>query len=308
MTRKYKTYVFGPVPTRRLGRSLGVELVPFKICSYDCIYCQLGRTTCKTIARKEWVPMDQVLLDIQNKLDTHPDYITLSGSGEPTLHSSIGVLINRIHQYTDLPVAVLTNGSLLWQPEVRRQLLHADLVIPSLDAGNETMFQAVNRPHRELSHQQVLKGLIEFRREFSGQIWLKIFLLSSHTVIESELMQLKDCVEQIQPDKVQLNTVTRPPSEYFAESVSQTQLHQIATIFEPPVDVIVDYHKGCRQDAFVSKSDDILNLLQRRLCTLEDIVTGLRMNRNDALKQIEILIKENIVVHSFINGKIYYKS
>ena len=127
-------YIFGPVPSRRLGRSLGVDLVPLKTCSYDCIYCQLGNTTCRTTERKEWVPLDDVVLELKDRLSARPDYITLSGSGEPTLYSRGGELIDRIKAMTDVPVAVLTNGSLLWQKEVRKQLMKADLVIPSLDA------------------------------------------------------------------------------------------------------------------------------------------------------------------------------
>ncbi|MFO7937708.1 MAG: radical SAM protein, partial [Kiritimatiellia bacterium] len=140
---KQQEYIFGPVPSRRLGRSLGVDLIPFKTCSYDCIYCQLGKTTNKTIQRKEWVPVDVVVGQLEPKLALNPDYITLSGSGEPTLHSRIGDIISMIKKITDVPVAVLTNGSLLWLPEVRAALKYADLVVPSLDAGSEKAFQYV---------------------------------------------------------------------------------------------------------------------------------------------------------------------
>ena len=175
------SYVFGPVPSRRLGRSLGVDLVPFKTCSYDCIYCQLGRTSCKTVERKQWVPLDDVLAELKEKLSTRPDYITLSGSGEPTLFWRTGELIDRIKAMTDVPVAVLTNGSLLWCKDVRDQLTNADLVIPSLDAGDQSMFRAVNRPHEDISFERMLDGLIAFRKAFGGQYWLEIMLLAGHT-------------------------------------------------------------------------------------------------------------------------------
>ncbi|MCK4625431.1 MAG: radical SAM protein, partial [Phycisphaerae bacterium] len=171
------SYIFGPVPSRRLGRSLGVDLVPFKTCSYDCIYCQLGRTTNKTIQRKEWVPLDDVVAELKTNLSSQPDYITLSGSGEPTLYSRTGELIDRIKAVTDVPVAVLTNGSLLWNQEVCAQLMNADLIVPSLDAGDEMMFRAVNRPHEDISFEKMLKGLIEFRREYQGQYWLEVMFL-----------------------------------------------------------------------------------------------------------------------------------
>ncbi|MBN2512679.1 MAG: radical SAM protein, partial [Sedimentisphaerales bacterium] len=157
--KKRREYIFGPVPSRRLGRSLGVDLVPFKTCSYDCIYCQLGRTTNKTLERKEWLPLAEITDQLKQKLYLKPDYITLSGSGEPTLFSRCRDLIGKIKESTDVPVAVLTNGSLLWMPEVRESLLEADLVIPSLDAGSERLFQYVNRPHPDISFDKMLEGL-----------------------------------------------------------------------------------------------------------------------------------------------------
>lgn len=166
-------HVFGPVPSRRLGRSLGVDLVPFKTCTYDCIYCQVGRTTCKTMERKEWVPMDLVLDELEGKLACRPDYVTLSGSGEPTLHSRLGEIIEQIQAMTDVPVAVLTNGWLLWQPQVRAELALADMVLPSLDAGDPTKFNFINRPHPSLSFDRVVEGLIAFVPSSRGGIGLK---------------------------------------------------------------------------------------------------------------------------------------
>ena len=190
-------YIFGPVPSRRLGRSLGVDLVPFKTCTYDCIYCQLGRTTNKTIQRKEWVPLDDVVTELETKLSSQPDYITLSGSGEPTLYSRTGELIDRIKAVTNVPVAVLTNGSLLWNQEVRARLMNADLVVPSLDAGDEAMFRAVNRPHEDISFERMLQGLIDFRHEFQGKYWLEVFLLAGHNAIAAEVVTLgMDFIEE----------------------------------------------------------------------------------------------------------------
>ncbi|NMC21094.1 MAG: radical SAM protein, partial [Thermogutta sp.] len=166
-------HIFGPVPSRRLGRSLGVDLVPFKTCSYDCIYCQLGRTTCKTIERKTWVPLELVLEELEEKLHTRPDYITLSGSGEPTLFSPLDKLIEGIRALTDIPIVALTNGSLLSDSDVQAALLPADLVIPSLDAGNEAAFQLVNRPHEDLAFDRMLEGLVAFRRRFPKEYWLE---------------------------------------------------------------------------------------------------------------------------------------
>jgi wyosine [tRNA(Phe)-imidazoG37] synthetase (radical SAM superfamily) len=179
--------VFGPVPSRRLGRSLGVDLVPFKTCTYDCIYCQLGRTTCKTVERKQWVPLERVLEEVGKKLDTRPDYITLSGSGEPTLFTPLDKLIEGIRAMTDIPIAVLTNGSLLDCWGVQWELSLADLVIPSLDVGTDRTFRLVNRPHETISFDRMLSGLIGFRRRFSKQYWLEVFLIGAYTTFEEEL-------------------------------------------------------------------------------------------------------------------------
>jgi wyosine [tRNA(Phe)-imidazoG37] synthetase (radical SAM superfamily) len=300
-------YVFGPVPSRRLGRSLGVDLVPFKTCSYDCIYCQLGRTTCKTIDRKEWVPLADVVDELQKSLSSQPDYITLSGSGEPTLHCQVGELVARTKRITDVPVAVLTNGSLLWQGDVRQQLLGADLVIPSLDAGDETMFRLVNRPHEGISFEQMLAGLIGFRRQFRGQYWLEVFVLGAYTAIPAELSKLAKCVRRINPDRVQLNTVTRPPAEKHAVGVSPERLAEFSSIFQPPAEVIADFRDVHREPQFAAGREEILAMLRRRPCSVEDIAGGLGMHRNEVIKYIEELSAENLLDQSLIADRLYYK-
>jgi len=267
--------IFGPVPSRRLGRSLGVDLVPFKTCTYDCIYCQLGRTTCKTIERKEWVPLDRVLEELAEKLSSKPDYITLSGSGEPTLFSRVDELIDRIKAITEVPVAVLTNGSLLWQEDVRHQLMNADLVVPSLDAGDEAMFRLVNRPHHEISFEQMLDGLIAFRREFRGEYWLEVFVVGAYTAIGGELAKAAKCVDRIKPDRIQLNTVTRPPAEKYALGVSPGRLAELASTFRLPAEVIADFRGVHRQAEFVAGRKEILDMLRRRPCSIDDIADGL---------------------------------
>jgi wyosine [tRNA(Phe)-imidazoG37] synthetase (radical SAM superfamily) len=215
MKNEVQRFVFGPVPSRRLGRSLGVDLVPFKTCSYDCIYCQLGPTTNRTIVRKRYVPVFEVLDQLSHKLneDTEPDYITFSGSGEPTLHSDLGQLIEAIKKRVTIPVAVLTNGSLLWDKQVQEGLMGADLVVPSLDAGSPRLFRQINRPDAQLEFSQVLEGLIEFRRLYTGRVWLEVFLVDGVNTAPPEIARIRECVQAICPDKVQLNTVVRPPAE-----------------------------------------------------------------------------------------------
>ncbi len=300
------TYIFGPVPSRRLGRSLGVDLVPFKTCSYDCIYCQLGRTTNKTIERREWVSLDAVVEELREKLGTQPDYITLSGSGEPTLFSRLDVLIARIRSMTDIPIAVLTNGSLLWQPEVRRQLMNAHLVIPSLDAGDDAMFRAVNRPHDGIAFETMLQGLIDFRHEYKGEYWLEVFLLAGHTAVEADLRKIIDCVRKIGPDRVQLNTATRPPAEEYAYQVDASRLSEIARRFIPPAEVIADYRGVHEQVEFQSGQAGVLEMILRRPCSIGDIAEGLAMHRNEVVKYVEELVARKRVEMRSMNGRMFY--
>ena len=303
-----KNHIFGPVPSRRLGRSLGVDLVPFKTCTYDCIYCQLSRTTCKTLDRREYVPLDDVISQLKAKLSTQPDYITLSGSGEPTLFSRTGELIDRIKAMTDVPVAVLTNGSLLWRKDVRDQLMNADLVVPSLDAGDEATFRSVNRPHEEITFEKMLNGLVDFRREFSGQYWLEILLLGGYTAMEAELVKLARCIDLINPDRVQLNTVTRPPAESFAVGVSRDRLGELAAMLTPPVEVIADFRSIRERGEFSAGREDILEMLRRRPCSMEDIADGLGMHLNEVTKHLEELTARNEITNSSVEGKLYYKT
>ncbi len=290
-----KQYIFGPVPSRRLRRSLGIDLVPFKTCSYDCIYCQLGRTTNKTIERKEWHPMDVLLRQLENKLSLRPDYITLSGSGEPALYSRCGELIDHIKQITNIPIAVLTNGSLLWMPEVRESLKRADLVIPSLDAGSDTLFRYINRPHAAIPFEKMLKGLIAFRKDYHGPYWLEVFLTAGLSTTDKEIENLKSAIALIQPDKVQINTVTRPPAEHFAEPVPVTQLEQIALRLFENSEAIADYRAVSEHYESASQQEDILTLLTRRPCTIEDIENGLGLHRNEVVKYIQFLLSKKLI-------------
>jgi wyosine [tRNA(Phe)-imidazoG37] synthetase (radical SAM superfamily) len=300
-------YIFGPVPSRRLGRSLGIDLVPFKTCTYDCIYCQLGKTTNVTSERKEWFPLEDIVSELKEKLDTQPDYITLGGSGEPTLYSRIGELIDRIRSITNIPIAVLTNGSLLWQDKVRKQLMDADLVIPSLDSGDKKMFQAVNRPISNITFEQMLEGLIIFKSEFGGKYWLEVLLLAEYTGTVAEVHKLVDCVVKICPDRVQLNTVTRPPTEEYAISVTKHQLKEFAKLFEPPAEIIADFRGIHQQVDFLSTKEDIIKMLQRRPCTMNDIANGLGIHRNEAIKHIEKLLENGLLEQDTLEDKTYYR-
>jgi len=304
-----KNFVFGPVPSRRLGLSLGVDLVPFKTCSYDCIYCQLGRTTTKTIKRDEYVSISEIIESLKVKLSTKPDYITLSGSGEPTLYSKIGGLIEKIKGLTKIPVAVLTNGSLLWIRDVREQLKDADLILPSLDAGDETHFSYVNRPHPEISFSTMVDGLISFRDEFKGKIWLEVFLIDGVTGTESAIRKIAGIAKEINPDKIQLNTVTRPPTEKFAFEVLKDKLSKWVKHFGKNAEIIADFKRISRCNIsrqLKSIQDEIIAMISRRPCTSEDISIGLSLKRDKTTKYIDDLMKSNKISCVRKGSKIFF--
>jgi wyosine [tRNA(Phe)-imidazoG37] synthetase (radical SAM superfamily) len=312
MTTEQFCHVYGPVPSRRLGRSLGVDLVPFKTCTYDCVYCQLGRTTDKTMERKEYVPVDRVLAELRQKLAAgpQPDYISLAGSGEPTLNLKLGSLIRNIKAMTSIPVAVLTNGSLLWLPEVREELQAADLVLPSLDAGTEKAFQLVNRPHHEIGFEQMVQGLVEFSTHFAGSVWLEVLLLSGLTGNVSEVRNIASLVEKMRPARVQLNTVCRPPAEETARALGAEQLLGLAELIpglveviseDPPVDIA----------GRIDNSDmdgDLLALLSRRPCTVHGLCSGLGLNPSEVSKRLDALVKQGQVVMVRRNSHLFFKA
>lgn len=294
-SRDFK-YLYGPVPSRRLGRSLGIDLVPFKTCTYDCIYCQLGRTTNKTMERRLYVPIEDILSELKIKLATgeRPNFISIAGSGEPTLHSAVGELIGLIKRITTIPVAVLTNGSLLFMPEVRTSLMQADLVIPSLDAGDETLFHYVNRPHEDISFEEMVNGLIEFTRNFPGDVWLEVLLLSGITGMAAEARKIAAYAGRIGARRVQLNTVCRPAAEDFACAVGKKKMEQLALLFPGTTDVISEddtdpFSGSSPSDANTS---EIVNLLARRPCTLSGICAGLGLHPHDAAKRLKRLVDE----------------
>ena len=303
-------YVYGPVPSRRLGRSLGIDLVPFKTCTYDCVYCQLGHTTNKTIERKEYVAVEEILDELEHKLASGdaPDYISLAGSGEPTLNDRISDLIGMIKSLTRIPVAVLTNGSLLWKPEVQDALMKADLVLPSLDAGDEHLFRYVNRPHGDISFERLVHGIAAFTKRFPGEVWLEVFLLAGVTGLPAEVEKIAALTRLIRPERVQLNTVSRPPVEEFALAVSQEQMEQFRRLMPGTAELISENGPGELSAPSVQGATDadILALLNRRPCTAEDIAAGLGLHINQVIKRVPALLAAGIVAQTRQNGRSFY--
>ncbi|MBN2192552.1 MAG: radical SAM protein [Polyangiaceae bacterium] len=303
--------MYGPVPSRRLGRSLGVDLVPFKTCSYDCVYCQLGRTTNKTTDRREYVPVDAVLAELRGQLEREPrpDFIALAGSGEPTLHARLGDVLGGIKALTSVPVAVLTNGSLLWKPEVRGGMAGADLVIPSLDAGGVSTFERVNRPSADISFPKMAEGLVTFSHEFRGRLWLEVLILSGITDHREEIESIARLAERMRLDRVQLNTVSRPPADPSALSVTRNELEAMKRLFSCPCEVIAETGplEGAPPPRSENAAERIVALVNRRPCTVEGLASGLDLRPNDVVKHLDVLSAGGAVRAVRRGGAVFYE-
>jgi len=274
------------VPSRRLGRSLGVDLVALKTCSYNCVFCQVGRTPRTTRERAEYVPVADVIAEVKDWLNAggSADVITLSGSGEPTLHLRFGEVLERIRSLTTIPTVLLTNGSLLHLPEVREGARNATVVKASLSAWNQASFETVNRPDPGLRFEAVVAGLRQFRAEFSGELWLEVFALGGVNADEDGMRRIAAIARDIRPDRVHLNTVVRPPAEAMAVPVSVATLERLAGLFAPRAEVIASFNPASKLE-WQATEQDVLGLLRRRPCTVEDASGSLDI-RPERLRRI----------------------
>ena len=269
------SHLFGPVNSRRLGRSLGADLVPRKTCPFDCIYCEVGPTTCKTLERREYHTED-IIREVRAWVDRGEtvDFITLTGSGEPTLNLGLGRIMEAVKAMTAIPVAVLTSGALLSDAKVRRELAAADVILPSLDAGREETFQIINRPAPGFTLGRLIQGLEALRREYSGQVWLEVLILQGINDDEPELRALKEIIQGLAPDKVQLNTAVRPGVEAYARPVSSQELADIAAYLWDGAEVIASFH-GSPAPAEAVSDSRFLEILSRRPMTAPDLAQAL---------------------------------
>jgi wyosine [tRNA(Phe)-imidazoG37] synthetase (radical SAM superfamily) len=237
-------FVFGPVPSRRLGKSIGIDPVPLKTCNWNCVYCQLGRSIPLMNERREYMPRGEIIIEIEQALASHApgeiDWVTFIGSGETTLHASIGWLIRQVKLLTNLPVAVITNGSLLYLPEMRLELSLADAVLPSLDVGNAQLYRKINRPHPDVTFDRLVKGLIAFSKEYQGKLWIEVMLVKGLNDTEPALKEIAAIMEHIQPDEIHILQPDRPPVETWVQPSdeeglikAQAILGNIARVIHP---------------------------------------------------------------------------
>ncbi len=274
--------------------SLGVDIVPRKVCSLDCVYCEVGKTTLLTVERKEYVPFATIKDELVQYFSTNPDpeYITFSGSGEPTLYSRINDVIDFIKIYRpDIPIALLTNGTLLSRKEIRDELLRTDVVLPSLDAVEPEIFNAINRPEKSIVLEDYINGLIQFRKEFAGKIYLEVFILPGYNDAAGHIRKMRETVKMIEPDKIQLNTLDRPGTIQDLRPATRDELEKLIEILGlPNTEIIANIEK--RENIISYRKDvqeAILETISRRPCTLDDLATILGLHINEINKYLTVL-------------------
>ena len=239
-------YVFGPLSSKRLGQSLGVDLLPSKSCTWNCLYCQLGKTRKFVTERQEFYAREEILFEIREALTVNKglDWITFVGSGETMLYQGIGWLITEVKKLTNIPVAVITNGSLLYLPEVRNELLQADAVLPSLNAGTEALHVKIDRPAEGLTFKQHVEGLVAFRNEYKGQLWIEVMLLGGINDSDEALRDLAAVLKKINPDMVHIVLPTRPSPDQEIHLPSEERIERAIAILSM-VTTVVHPVKGC---------------------------------------------------------------
>ncbi len=311
-------FVYGPVPSRRLGLSLGLSIVPRKTCTINCVYCQCGRTTRKTLRRESFFQVAEILTQVDEAVHVRrTEFITFSGEGEPTLNLDIGRLIRRLKAKYDIPVAVITNSTLLTDPQVRRDLYPADLVVPSLDAADQSTFARVNRCLRGLRIDAIIDGLRTFRRSYQGQIWLEVMLVKDINDSPEHLVRLRKAVAAISPDRVHLNTVIRPPAETRAKPLSEDDLEQVRKLFGPGAEIAESSIRGPRprllRIASGSLDQAIVELVRNRPVTLKDMERSLAIPAERLRSALSRLTRHRkgrpaLVRRVEFWGKVFYES
>lgn len=272
-------YVFGPVPSRRLGQSLGIDTIPLKTCNWNCVYCQLGRTIPVTNERKEYFPREAILAEVRQALASHEageiDWVTFVGSGEPTLHSSIGWLIKQVKALTDLPVAVITNGALLYRPEVRQELMAADAVMPTVDAGTPELYRRINRPHPEVTFERLVNGLIAFRQAYRGKLWPEVMLVRGLNDTEEALRAIAGVLGRIGPDEIHISLPTRPPAETWVEPPDEEGLMRAQAILGDVARVLHPAQGTFDLSGTDNLTDAVVAIITRHPMSEQDVVQTL---------------------------------
>jgi len=303
-------YLYGPVPSRRLGRSLGIDIVPLKVCTLDCIYCQLGRSPVVSIERRDYVAAEAVLDEMAEKAagGLEADFITIAGSGEPTLNSDLGKIVKGIREITNIPVGILTNGTLLYRPDVRADCATADVLMPSLDAGDEETFERINRPHKDISIEKLVSGLCAFREEFAGEIWLEVFIVEGLNSDADQIRKIKGLIDRIRPDKIHVNTAVRPTAEANVRKVEAEKLGAIARQLGECCEVIADLGPDLPARHVTTGPEDVLSMLKRRPCSVTNVCRGLGISCDEAARQLAELEGRGLIESHEKNKQHFFKA
>lgn len=303
------SYIFGPVPSRRLGLSLGVDLIPHKTCTFDCLYCEVGRTTNKTITGSPLAPVDEILKQLDKRLtECTPHVITLAGSGEPTLHSEIDRIISGIRELTDTRIVILTNGSLFWDDAVRKRVKGANLIMPTLSSAVSSTFQTIHRPHGNLTLDRIVGGLKRLRMDFDGLIYLEVILLSGINDTDEEVRALKPLIQEIQPDKIQLNTVVRPPADSCAKALEGKRLEEIKLFLGERAEIVVDIGAEKGTVAPDTKGKGLLEMVRRRPLRAKDMASSLGLSIDEVESVVKGLLIKGYLRRQDHSGEIFYMS
>ncbi len=304
-------YIFGPVFSRRLGISLGVDLVPYKVCSMDCLYCEVGKTTEKTLERAEYVPIEAVKEELKVFLDSRPklDFITFSGYGEPTLHSKLGELVKFLKEnYSEYRIALLTNSSLLNRSDVIAEIERIDVILPSLDAAKEETFRKINRPVENLNLSKIVSGIKKVLDETPAKVWLETVFVKGINDSEEELEEFKELLKDICPHKWQIGTVTRPPA-YGVRDLTYADLKRIAKTVNYPKTEIISYRKRESElkESLEDLKGEVLSIVKRRPCPTKEIAAALGLDEEDVEKIVEELKAEGKIKEILFGGVSYVK-
>ncbi len=260
-------YIFGPVPSRRLGQSLGIDPIPLKTCNWNCVYCQLGRTRPVTNERREYVPVEEILLEVKQALGSRAngkiDWVTFVGSGETTLHGRLGELVRAVRDITPLPLAVITNGSLLYLPEVRAELAAADAILPTIDAGSAELYRRINRPHPDATFERLISGLAAFRAGYAGKLWIEVMMVRGLNDSAQALEGIAKVLHGIKPDAIHINLPTRPPAETWVGPTDGEGLMRALAILGDVAQVVHPAQGSFDLSGYENVVDAIIGIITR---------------------------------------------
>jgi len=305
-------YVYGPVPSRRLGRSLGIDPIPSKTCNFQCIYCQLGKTTNFTNERRDFYLKEEIYKEMEEAIKQNKekfDYITFVGSGEPTLCKSLGKLILKAKEFSSKPICVITNGGLLYSPEVRRELMSADVVLPTLDAGDEKLFIKINRPHPSIEYEKMIQGYIDFRKEFNGKFWIEIMVMKGINDSKEDLVNIKHKLDLIKPDRIDINVPIRPPTESWVQIPDKNVIPILNDVFGEYNNI--NFPEQGIFSVFSSNFEmELMTLLERHPMRQEQIFetfSSKKFNEQDLLLQLKTLASQNKIKKAIYNNQTFWK-